>query len=472
MSTIIKILDEEYIDKDFALKKKYISGRTLRSLKNSIKGQLKHNNRILLPVKKLSSTVQNRIKADLEKQKPEFSSSLDTTPSEIGSNEHTVLLEVSMILDFIRNNSHRVWYFASHYRKFRFSDDELFEHCRTHALVKAMIGFKNQNYSVQTIFQVYRKLHKEMPLKNFNCCSYDYFSSKLKDAEENGIENIIINAKRFSTKARRKFTKVHEELTINYYKNPARFSYPVILKNVNDDAIKLGRAPIHLSRIKEFLRDKDIQNRYKPFRLGKAWAKDNLFPYMDVEKPKLVNSKWEMDSTPINLYVWENEFSEHPQIYILCMAVDVKSRKILGHHIRPTEDAILNEITLFKCVMNTGAFPHQLVHDNHWSYTKSERFIELEKRLGRMNCTITLTRFYEGGDKGTIERTIGLIQSDYLRYTPGWLGFNFGVKTYESKVSTQEIHSFKKGEHKIFLKDLEILVAKYIDQYNRAEIWN
>lgn len=464
MNDIIKLLDEEYIDKGYALKKKIISERTLRSLAKKVKGELRHKGRILIPLRELSSTIKNRI--ETEKQ---VTQSISKVPKSTSKKEE---LEVAFILQFVRDNPQKHKPYEQYYRKFRFCDSDLKRYCQTHAMIKLLIGFKNQGYSVKSIFAAYRQLHKEIPFTNFNCNDYDYFSSKLKEAEATEISLLIVNGKRFNTRTRKKFTKVHEELTIFFYKNPAKFSYKVIQAMVNNEVIKLGHLPVHLSRIKDFLRDPEIKNRYKPFRNGKAWAKDNLLPYLGIRKPKLVNSKWEMDSTQVNLYVWPNETTPEPINYMLCIVVEVKSNKILGHHLRPTEDALLNEITLFKAIMNAYAIPNELVHDNHFSYIKSQRFLEIEGRMEEMNCTITLCEPYSPGDKGTVERVNGLIQENYIRYTPGWLGFNLGSKADDSKVSDQFRTACLKGKHKLYLKDLEILIDKYVSQYNSGEIWS
>lgn len=463
MNEIIKLLDEEYIDKDYALKKKIISGRTFRTLAKSSQGHLRHKGRILIPIQSLSTTIQNRVMAE-KRTSEESKLKARENPKEE--------LEVALILQFIRDNPRKYKAFEQYYRKYRFCDNELKLYCQTHALILTLIGFKNQGYSVKAIFAAYRNLHKEMPFTNFNCNDYNYFSLKLKEAGEGEISDVIVNAKRFNTRSRKKFTKVHERLTIYFYKNPARFKHRVIQEKVNNEVIKLGYLPVHLSRIKDFLRDREIKNRYKPFRLGKAWAKDNLFPYLGIRKPKLVNSKWEMDSTQINLYVWPDEMTPDPILYTLCIVVEVKSKKIIGHHIRPTEDALLNEIALFKAIIAAHSIPYELVHDNHFSYIKSQRFLEIESRMEDMNCTITLCDFYSPGDKGTVERVNGLLQSDYICYTPGWLGFNQGSKADESKVSDQFRNACFKGKHKLYFKELEILIEEYISKYNRAEIWN
>lgn len=463
MNEIIKLLDEEYIDKDYALKKKIISDRTFRALRKTPKGYLRHKGRILIPIQSLSKTIQNRIQVEKETSQ-ESKAEGTVNPKEE--------LEVAFILQFIRDNPQKHKPYEQYYRKYRFCDSELKCHCQTHAMILTLIGFKNQGYSVKAIFGAYRKLHKEIPFTNFNCNDYNYFSLKLKEAEEGEISLVIVNGKRFNTRSRKKFTKVHERFTIFFYKNPARFKYKVIQEKVNNEVIKLGYLPVHLSRIKDFLRDREIQNRYKPFRLGKAWAKDNLFPYLGIRKPKLVNSKWEMDSSQINLYVWPDEMTPDPILYTLCIVVEVKSTKVIGHHIRPTEDALLNEIALFKAIMTAHSIPYELVHDNHFSYIKSQRFLEIESRMEDMDCTITLCDPHAPGDKGTVERVHGLIQADYICYTPGWLGFNQGSKANESKVSDQFRNACLKGKHKLYFKDLEILIEEYISKYNRAEIWN
>ncbi len=462
MKPTIKILDEEYIDKGYALQKKILGSRTARGL--NLKSSIKAKDRILLPVKELSVTVQNRIKS-LKESETELVSSVE----EIGTKDSEL---IKFILSFIKEQPKRHKPFEQHYQRYRLCDEELETYCQTHALISTLIGFKNEGYQVRTIYEAYKHLRLTTNFTNFQCSSYDYFTTKLKEAADSGIESVIVNAKRLIGRSRKKFTKTHEKFTIHYYKNPARFKYRVIQEKVNNEITKKGLLPVSLTVIKDFLRQPEIQNRYKPFRIGKVWAKHNLFPYLPITKPKLLNSKWELDSSEINLFVWPDENSKKPIRYVLCILVEVKSRKILGFHIRETEDSILNEITLFNAIKETNTIPHEFVHDNHSSLVKSERFNLIKSRMEDWGCCITICEPYAPEQKGTVERAHGILQADYFAYTPGWLGFNSGAKSEESRITSQQQNEFYKGKYKMYFKELILMVTEYIDRYNNAKIWN
>lgn len=98
-----------------------------------------------------------------------------------------------------------------------------------------------------------------------------------------------------------------------------------------------------------FLRQPEIQNTYKPFRLGRKWAQDTLYPYLVREKPRKNNYQWQSDSTCLNFYVYDA--SGNIGRRWLCLVAHVKSRKILASGLDKYETSDLVVHTLMKAVL-------------------------------------------------------------------------------------------------------------------------
>lgn len=458
MKELIEVCNEKYIDQEAAIKRGIVSKRTLRGRDRPI--PIRINRRLLLPVKALSTTIQNRIKAE----------NFDTTPKGEGHDFTKEVNEIGFILSFIdeRPEDHKIY--SHHYKKFQLGEQEKLEYIRTHALVVKLIGFKCEGYFVKSLFAAYQKLHAQRPFTNFTCNSYDYFTSKLSAAEFEGVENVIVNAKRGETRKGKKFTKIHEKYALSFYKDPLRFRYKQILVKVNNAVMKHGLLPVKIGVLKKFLNDPLIRNKYNPIRFGLAWAKENLYPHLTRRKPMLTNNRWETDSSELPYYIWIDENATNHTDHQLCIVVDVKARKVLSYHVRETEDEELVEITLFKAVAANNVVPRELVHDNALAYIRSQRVLEVEERMQEQGCKITVCTPGEPQEKGTVELVHKLLNLEYLRFTEGWMP-SPDLKSDEYQVSDLVRREYSTGKKKVFLRDVLKNVEKAVTLFNNGEVW-
>jgi len=274
---IVKMHDKNFVDIRKAVTTKIISARTARTLLSAKKNEIvKFNEDQLIDLMLLSKKTQKVLQ-------------FDQSNSVCVENDAKKISEIEFVLSFAYT-SDTIWKrFLPKFREMFLSEDQRILLARTYSFINCILGFMEQGYQLFQIFQAYKKLSETFVLSNFSCTHYNYFTAKLKQLRDEGIEKGIINANTAVTRTAKKVSKVHAKYIIKYYADPVKFKYKKIKELVNHQVIKLGLKPISLSSIKMFLRQPEIQNTYKTFRLGRKWAVDMLYPYLTREKPKKTN---------------------------------------------------------------------------------------------------------------------------------------------------------------------------------------
>lgn len=458
MKTIVKYKNEEFINVREAVRKEIISPRTARNLlkpsdTNDKASVIKLFGEEFIAKADLSTTIVNKLKNyEKENAKPEA----ETDPKDIN--------EIEFLLLFVMAND-RFW--RQHLTRFDNSyllDREKEKLAKTFLLIDCLLGLNGEGYKLQNLFQAYKNVKEKFELSNFDCNTYDYFTKKLKDTRINGIEKSIINLKRGVERVKRILSPVHQKYIIKFYAHPSKFNYKKIRDLVNHEVIKLGLKPISLSTIKAFLAQPEIQNTYKPFRIGKKWAEDFLYPYLIREKPKKTNYQWQSDCTSLNFYV-ADENGEPTRMWI-CAVIDAKSRKIISWLIGRYETTELVLNTLFNAILTTRMIPFEYLHDNSSAFT-SKRMKEVEARMESLGSYVRLSRPGNAKDRGLGEVTWSILQSEW-RNERGYLGD--GVRSYleEGRVDPEVRTAYFQGKKDGIwhVNQLKEMLSRTIKNYN------
>lgn len=461
MRTVITIQKTKFINLRKATERNILAKRTVRKLLTpSHKNLIKIAGVDFLPLEDLSPVLRNRAElVEQEEMKEQMASDLD----------QSAIKELEFILIFSATNE-RLW--RQHLTRFQESyllDDERKKLAKTYSFVDALEGLHKEGYSQKALFQAYFNVKNQFTFSNFDCSSYDYFTSKLKDIRINGIERSIINAKRSVIRLKRAVTPVHKKFLIEFYSSSERLTYKDIRHRVNNEALKLGLCTISLSTVKAFLGDPEIQNTYKPFRLGWKWAEDRLWPYLIREKPKKTNYQWQSDCTCLNFYVAGED--KKPGRRWICKVIDVKARKIVAHRIGKYETAELVVATLRDAIMNTRTIPMEINHDHSSAYM-SLRMKEIEERLITLGSFVRISKVGDPKDRGLSEVTFRILQTDYWKKERGYLGD--GVRSFieEGRVDPKLRTEYFNGLHGGIWEESEFeqMINRTIENYNSREL--
>jgi len=454
MKTLIKINNRRYLNLREAIVSKLVSKRTMRSILVSCPDKvLKFGQTEFIDVDALSTQLKKKIETYSKTLQNQFEDNIDNVS------------EIELILTFAYTSG-PVWRRnISRFTQIYLSEEQKIHLAKTYAFVDAVIGLHKEGYTLKSIFMAYCKLKGSIELSNFQCKSYNYFTDKIKHLETDGIEKGIINAKTGTLRLAKKVTKTHQKYLIKYYSNPARYKYKKIKELVNHEVIKLGLRPIGLPSVKMFLCQPEIQNTYKPFRLGRKWAQDTLYPYLVRLKPKRTNYQWQSDCTCLNFYVFDSNGMASRRW--ICIVIDVKSRKILAWKIGKYENIDLVTTTLLQAVRDYRVIPFEFVHDSSSAY-KSQRFQEIESRMEEMGTYIRITLPENPKDKGCIESIWGILQADYFRNEKGYLGD--GVRSFqeEGRVDPSVKSEYYSGKKAGIWTDvdLEEMVNTVVNKFN------
>ena len=448
---IVDVLDEKYVDQQRLIKNEVLSERTIRRLQ---KPPMRVGQRLLVPIKSFSATIRNRI---------ENLNATKTTRSEPLESD-----EISTLMEHVLSMKKQHERYSSIYQKYGIPDDRLSVYTKTHALLQHILNQKAEGFKVKLIFLSFRKLTDKHQI-SFYCSNYNYFTEKLKTAEEQGIETAVVNQNRGELREARKFTEIHKSYARYYYSRPQRFKYKVITQKVNEQAQKRGLYKVSIGTIKRYLSAKDIQNFLKPFRLGKKWAKENIFPFLTRTKPKFCNSQWQIDCTDLPFYIWIPG-GEKGVRWVLCLCVDKKSRKVLAWEMLPTENTRLVLTTLFGAICSNYTIPREITHDNGSAF-RSERFKMIEERLFRYDCISHPIPVGEPQRNGTVENVNNVLQDDFLCYEEGFLGKNIGSRREGNTVPREVIAAHYSGKVRLTEQVVRGYVSKAITLFNNGEIW-
>ncbi|HEU5292875.1 MAG TPA: transposase family protein, partial [Cyclobacteriaceae bacterium] len=281
------------------------------------------------------------------------------------SDAHDPVNDIELILDLAFTQS-RIYgrYFHTYQDRYYYSH-EVHIYAKMHSFIDSVILLKQGGgYALKDIHKAICGLARKRTFYNFKVGSFEYFKDKINLLAKGGVDSYVIHGNKHRPKEYNiKLTSFVKKQLVKFYvqNSPRRLSYPEITEAVNVEILKFGYASIHLSTTKKYLGLPDIQNRFKPFRLGKEWAKKHLDPFLVRAHPLYIHDKWEIDGTVLPFYVLVN--NRITRLW-LCIVVDVHSRKIIGYGIDYHETSNLVFNTYRMAIVNCRCLPFEIVRDN------------------------------------------------------------------------------------------------------------
>jgi hypothetical protein len=331
--------------------------------------------------------------------------------------------DIELILDLAFTQA-RIYsrYFQAYQDRYLYSH-EILKYSRMHSFIDSIVLMKKEGvYTPVNIHKAVCNLMKKRKLYNFKVGSFKYFKDKINLLSKGDVISYVIHGNKGRPKENIKLTSFVKKQLVKFYvqNTPRRLSYTEITDAVNVEILKFGYPSIHLSSTKKYLALPDIQNRFKPFRLGKEWAKKHLDPFIVRAHPLYIHDKWEIDGTVLPFYVLVN--NKITRLW-LCIVVDVHSRKIIGYGVDYHETANLIFNTYRVAIVNCRCVPFEIVRDNAKAFD-SKLICELENSFesDEFKCFVRKAKVGNARDKGTVEKVLDILNIGEFSKCDGWIG--------------------------------------------------
>jgi hypothetical protein len=373
-------------------------------------------------------------------------------------------IELEKRLEFAFSQKKVFEQFGRFYRDRYFYPDEEKIYCRMHSLVVEIISAKQMGHDLKTIFLAFNSIKNRLPLYNFKVSSYEYFSEKLLYLQKVGIDKGIVHGNRNKEKTNKLLNDYVKKQVIKFYcQSKPRLKYSEITVNVNNEISKKGFITISLSLVKLFLRDPEIQNLYKPFRLGKDWVEKYYNPFQARLHPQNVHDKWEMDGTVLPYYFLLN--GKITRLWYIII-VDVNSRKIISWAVGLYESRYLILEAYRIAITSCKCLPVELVRDNAGGYDTKE-VLEFETKLEEKECLIRPARPENSKDKGTVEKVHDILNCDHFsRDFEHFIGDPWSADRELYRKSSAEIREMRKVKNAYPSSEAPDIMDRIINNYN------
>ncbi len=403
-------------------------------------------------VESLTKLVKERI-GDIEKILA------DSIVNDLHESDNHRVNDIELIFDLAITQTRFYQRFFHLYEDRYFYSYEVLTYARMHSLVDSILCLKNDGiYSLKEMHNAMLKVMKARHLYNFKVNSFRYFKDKINQINSKSIESYIIHGNRGKPKENCKVTPYVKKSMIKFYiQNSPRLSYKDITDQVNHHIMKRGYQTIDISSTKSFFANREIQNRYKPFRFGKEWVSKYLDPSIVRVLPRFIQDKWEIDGTVLPFYVIVAK--KVTRLWI-CIIVDVHSRKIIGYGIDYHETANLVFNTYRVAVVYSQCLPFEIVRDNAKAYD-SKLVSELENAFESDNykCFVRTAKVGNPRDKGTVEKVLDLLNVNEFSKCDGWIGDPWNSERELYRLESATIVELRK---KINVKEIST-IFEYVD---------
>lgn len=380
----------------------------------------------------------------------------------ITPSDHELVLEKR--LEFAFNQKKVYEQFGGLYRDRYFYPGEVEVYSRMHSFITELVSLKEAGHELKTIYTAFCNVKGRLPLYNFKISSYDYFSEKLIHLKEVGLAKGIVHGNRNMEKINKLLNDYVKKQVIKFYcQSQPRLKYFDITVAVNNEISKRGFITISLSLVKLFLRDPEIQNLYKPFRLGKDWVDKNYNPFQARLHPQNVHDKWEMDGTVLPYYfVLDGKITRLWYIII----VDVNSRKIIGWSVGLYESRYLILECYRVAITSCKVLPVELVRDNAGGYDTKE-VLELETKLENSKCFVRSARPGNSKDKGTVEKVHDILNCDHFsKDFEHFIGDPWHAERELYRTSSAEIREMRKIKNAYDASEALRIMSRIVGSYN------
>jgi len=372
--------------------------------------------------------------------------------------------ELEKRLEFAFNQKKVYEQFGALYRDRYFYPGEIEVYSRMTAFVTEILSLKESGQELKAIYVAFDHVKDRLPLYNFKIGSYDYFSEKLLYLEKIGLEKGIVHGNRNMEKINKLLNDYVKKQVIKFYcQSKPRLKYSEITEKVNHEISKRGFITISLSLVKLFLRDPEIQNLYKPFRLGKDWVEKYYNPFQARLHPQNVHDKWEMDGTVLPYYfILDGKITRLWYIII----VDVNSRKIIAWAVGLYESRYLILECYRVAITSCKVLPVELVRDNAGGYDTKE-VLELETKLENLECFVRAARPENSKDKGTVEKVHDILNCDHFsKDFEHFIGDPWNAERELYRKSSVEIREMRKVKNAYAASEAPGIMARMVSGYN------
>lgn len=349
--------------------------------------------------------------------------------------------------------------FIEKYRGYYLDRDILIRYAKTHALFYEIIEMK-KHISMEVIFEVYQEFEDAV----FITQNMNSFRNKVRETTIEGIEGTLVHDFRINGRTAYKVDGLILSRIKYYYSSPKKYTYSQILKFVNNERYNRGLDPISLSTIKRVLLDRELRNQCDPIRYGRAYAENHIYPYINRKDPEFAELI-EVDSTRINIPYQDEEGEE--KFLHLCVAMEVNSRKIIGHSLSKSEDSFMILNCLKAGLSNLGFIPRQILHDNHKSYFSSQ-FKKFSKGAFELGIHFRAARIGNARDKAHLERWFGTFQTEFTNSVFGSLGEGVKTSRVGGRASKELEKLHRKKKYLRTEEQLKKLIAVLIAKYNNS----
>lgn len=347
--------------------------------------------------------------------------------------------------------------FIDNYRSYFLDRDLLIKFAKTHALFFEILRL-NENFSIEVIHSIYSRFEDAI----YKTSNSNSFGNKIRLTKNDSIENTIMHD--FTTNSRTPY-KVDGVLLSRikyYYCNPKRYTYPQILKFVNNERFDRGLTSISLSTLKRVLLDRELRNICDPIRLGKKFGEAQIYPYLNRKDPAY-GDLLEIDSTRINIPYKDD--SDEINFLHLCVVMEVSTRKIIGSCLSYSEDPTMILTCLKDGLNNLGYIPRQILHDNHKSYYSSQ-FKKFSNAAFELGIDFRAAKVGNARDKAHVERWFGTFQSEFTNSVFGSLGEGVKTSRVGGRASKELEKIYRKKKYLRTEDELRKLISVLIAKYN------
>lgn len=373
--------------------------------------------------------------------------------------------EIALLLEFSYSQVRLAEQYTAFYRDRFLTTHEITVYSHMHCLVAAMFGLESEGYRLKEIYHTFQAIKSKFKLYNFKVNSYRYFCRKLDELEKDGIENGIIHKNKFSEKSTTIVPKyVLKQITRFYCQSTPVLLYYEIVDHVNHEIEKRGYMKIKIWVVKKICKEPEFQNLYKPFRLGRKWAEQNLDSWLLRSDPRFCHDLWEVDGTVVPFYVLDGDVVTRLWV---SMIVDVKSRCIISWAIGRYESAELIYEVYRLAVVRSGCLARQIVRDNAKAY-ESRLITGLETQFEEMHCLVRAARPGNSQDKGTVEKVHDILHTRYYKNHPGFIGDSWKSDREQYRLEPVILRELRKKENAKLPREVVEIVDSSVNAYNKT----
>ncbi len=285
----------------------------------------------------------------------------------------------------------------------------------------------------ETFLQYIANIIAEEKRYGLRCSNYRRLDDRVQAFRKSGRDSIVHG--NFANTNAQKIPPLALQRMIDLYADPKKLGM--------NDVTRIVKAEFHLMKLDEstvsrVLNHPEHKRVWLVSREGVSEFREQTETIFKRKRPLHPDSMWAVDGTTIQLLV------QHPdgtisKVGYYVLVVDVYSQKIIGCAIGKTETSQLVQKALRDAIRKTGYVPRYLQFD-HASANKSS---EVKNLLTDLSIRGLACAPYNGKAK-IIERVIGVLEQNFLRFYDNFTGGNVTTRSQDSKANVEYLAKQKK----------------------------